>query len=219
VVRAPDCNWTPFPACGAAFFQNFGVSVVAATGFPAAPRTFNLAMYDLVNRTNIAGWANIRDWLNTFRTCAGGWQNFNLCLTVNSTMANMGVSHQLAVQWDVEIRTMEYQTGPAYNVIVQNWFCMMNVAEHLNDTIQQCADHFNQTQQADPSRFCQHLTTFLYCLERPYMRSCGADVGAVVCHSERIAYEVSHPECADHVRFNCPNAPTTPAPTTTKSSG
>jgi len=210
----PACDWTPFPQCGNAFFANFQLTV-GPSGFPASPMDFGRAVDQLVNNTNVAGWTNLRNWFDTFRNCTGGWRNFNGCMSVNNTMTNMGVNHTVAVFWDIEMRTVEYLVGPAFQVMTQNWFCIQNVAVHEGPHIQTCRDTFNQSEINHPSRFCDHFANFLYCIERPYARNCGNAVGGVICNSERIAYETSHPECQATVAFHCQMAPQT----TTASSG
>jgi len=217
VEKAPACDFTPFPKCGATFFSQFQLQP-QSNGFPASPMSFGRAVQKLVNGTGVQSWTQIKGWYETFISCTGGRRNFNGCLDVNNTMTNLNVNRTVAIFWDIEMRTIEYQVGPGFDVLTKNWYCIQNVYQHEGPHIQTCRDHFNQSEAQNPSRFCNHLSAFLFCVERPFARNCGNEVGGLMCHLERIMYETSHPECQHTVAMHCPAAPrpasTTAAPAT-----
>jgi hypothetical protein len=209
LVSAGPANW-PIKAtcndnnpsivpCVQAFFGQFGF----AGNFPNYT-TFIVAAERMLQTQDLAGWAKLQTWMNTFVTCVGGHDNFDACIDWHYLMVTCHMPQQEALAFDGQLRVFEFDVRPQpYNVITRNWFCIKGVDQHEGPVVQSCRQTFQDQQNQNPNMTCQHLGQFLNCIERPYVTNCGRDVGRVKCQEERIIYTVINPDCASHVALHC----------------
>jgi len=195
------CIPGPIGQCTDDFFAQFGLTD------PHNETVFEAAVNDYLAKHGVAGWTDIRTWVRTLQNCSFGADNLNACLQWQELMNDFNFTKEMAMKWQVEFLTLEYETGPGFDVLTHNWFCIVQVGMHEDAVIQQCRNHFNDQEHNDPNNTCQHLAEYLYCIERPYARNCGREVGALVCHIERIAYQVYRPDCASTVALHCGGGP------------
>uniref|UniRef100_A0A914VUV6 Uncharacterized protein n=1 Tax=Plectus sambesii TaxID=2011161 RepID=A0A914VUV6_9BILA len=197
-VKAPKaCNPQPIGKCTDDFFAQFGLTD------PHNETAFEDAVNKYLAKTGVAGWSNIRTWVQTLESCSGGTDNLNQCVQWQQLMADFNFTKDMAQKWEVEFYTLEYETGPGFDVLTHNYFCIGNVIAHEGPVIQACKQHFIDQQHSNPNATCPHLVEYLYCIERPYTQQCGHDVGSLVCNIERIGYLVYYPDCEHQVALHC----------------
>jgi len=203
VTPANHCNTTGLAPCFIAFFNHFGFNGM----FPANASTFERALNAYINQASDASkWGDVRTWMHALEDCAGR-HNLNECLRWQNIMNDFGIPMRDAQDWDVAIRTLEYETGPGYLVLTQNWFCIQGVNQHEGPIVRQCRQAFINAEHNQPNMTCQHASDLLQCIERPYANNCGVQVGNLVCRIERFDFEVYFPQCNEHLQYHCSGLP------------
>uniref|UniRef100_A0A914VFY5 Uncharacterized protein n=1 Tax=Plectus sambesii TaxID=2011161 RepID=A0A914VFY5_9BILA len=193
----------PVTPCVLAFFANFGFAGQNG-GYPPNTTTFGIALDQYLLKNDIAGWNNLKTWMTTFISCAGGQANFDACLDWQVLMQLCYLPKDAALYYEISFRVLEFETTtPAFDVITHNWFCIKGVEMQEGPIIKQCLQHFTDQQHNNPNMTCQNFGEYLNCIERPYVLHCGRDVGAVSCAAEKIEYAIIYPDCADHVALQC----------------
>jgi len=197
------CNSKPLESCLLTFFANFGFG----GRFPSNESVFDDTLHQYVIKNGTIGWAQVQLWMKELYSCVGGQPNFDQCIHWQQYMVLFNMTETEAMNWEARYRTLEYQVGAGYNVLTQNWYCINQVDQHEEPNIRKCRDTFNSEQHNQPNMTCQHVSEYLVCIQRPYARNCGQVVGAFACSYERIIYQVTHPECTDHVALHCQGSP------------
>jgi len=195
------CSRALFGKCTDDYFAQFGLVD------PINESLFDAAKDDYLNKNGVAGWTAMQTWTRTLQNCMNGSANLDICVDYQVLMNFYNFTEFNAKNWQVAFLIMEYETGPGFDVLTHNWFCIVQVNSHEDAVIQQCRNHFNDQEHNDPNNTCQHIAEYLYCVERPYARNCGRAVGALVCHIERFGYQVFRPDCASTVALHCGGGP------------
>uniref|UniRef100_A0A914X3K6 Uncharacterized protein n=1 Tax=Plectus sambesii TaxID=2011161 RepID=A0A914X3K6_9BILA len=197
------CDTTMLNQCTLAFYNQFAPGPI-----PFSNETvFQMALQQYLNVQGVDGWANIKTWMNTLVTCVGGQQAYFNCYNWTGLMSAWNINDLTAKQWNVRFLSLDYDCGPGYPVLIQNFYCIQGVAMHEGPVIQQCRANFTAAQTNQPSMTCQNIVNYLTCVEYPYITHCGPAAGGLVCHGERIAYYVYNPECASQAQLHCQGAP------------
>uniref|UniRef100_A0A914WW08 Uncharacterized protein n=1 Tax=Plectus sambesii TaxID=2011161 RepID=A0A914WW08_9BILA len=197
------CDTTKLNQCTQSFFKNFGTSQI-----PYSNETvFEMAFFNFLNVQGVDGWRQIREWMHTLITCTGGHHSFEACYNWNFLQTAWNIDVQNAKQWNIRLLNLDYDCGPGYEVMLQNFYCIEGVAAHEGPVIKSCQQTLQNEQNNQPNMTCQHVAEYLTCIERPYVTHCGRDAGGLICYGERIAYNIYFPQCTSQVALHCRNAP------------
>lgn len=200
-VFTQQCNAALFTTCGGTYTNALGFS----NGFPANPQDFINRLSSIMQQQGAQGFISICRAGNNLLTCMGGQVPYNACINV-PYLVKLGLSVQAAYTYVSIATQLQFECGPVYSTILNNYQCMIQTSVSANKTLQGCASTYTNQVQKDPMNVCKYTVPYIRCYSAPYTNACGMLAGEVVCSLMRAAFLSVLPNCP----ISCAVSPSVP---------
>ncbi|PAV64824.1 hypothetical protein WR25_01052 isoform E [Diploscapter pachys] len=200
---APTCDTNSYQTtknCFQAYMNNFNISTPYVFGNNTTPGSFNQAIMNLLIQQGIDGWNQMCSWQFTLTNCLNAANvSFDACITQNSYKDWFGSADDDSVEFRTNYYITNYQCGPAYRTVINNWQCLLNDSMRDQDAIMNCYNVLNGDIQSG-TEFCLAFDNSTRCLESIITRDCGRDTRGYICMVEEIALMVNTNVCTGRLR-------------------
>jgi len=182
-----NCSQQRLQGCSDAFAKTLGLP-----GMPTDLSKLVQTMTDLESK-DLDGAKQVCKATTGLTSCLD--DQYSSCISLDYLHDTMHESPQDALTIVSTLTGYNYMCTTGWNVINQNYDCLMKTQKDNVQYFQQCSKKFNEDAQKDPANVCKYTQQLADCQDDIYKKNCNQALSQTMCETQKAIYAATGSKC------------------------
>jgi len=182
-----NCDQQKLQTCADAFAKNLGL--------PAMPTDLTKLVQTIneLESKGLDGQKQVCNATTGLTSCLA--DQYSSCISLDYLQHTMGESLQDAMTIVSTLTAQNYMCTTGWNVISQNYDCLLKTQKNSVQDFKQCSDKFNEDIAKDPKNVCKYSQQLTDCQDNIYKKNCNEALSRTLCETQKAASAAIGSQC------------------------